>query len=117
MRRTRRQVRGKRRKKRGPSAASRKETRADREPPKAPERLDEDVRETLRAKNAKVMQKRMISASDGQVYYKTPGGPWIKTIAKAVVLPDGTLRALPPDPRPTKRERAKEKRLLKRKEK
>ena len=72
--------------------------------------------EIARVENAKRLQRATVRASDGELYVRWPGGPWMKTSGKAVMLPDGTLRALPPDPRPTKRERARARRRLKREE-
>lgn len=69
--------------------------------------------EEARADNAKKLQKRLIGSSDGTVYHKLPSGQMVKSTLRVVELPDGTLRPVPPDPRPTKRERAKMKRRLK----
>ena len=66
--------------------------------------------------NAKRLAQALIRGSDGQLYCRFPGDPWVKTNGKADALPDGTLRPIPPDPQPSKRERAKAKRQLKRTE-
>ncbi len=64
--------------------------------------------------NAKRIQRATVRASDGELYVVWPGGTMVKTNGQAAARPDGTLIPLPPDPRPTKRERAKAKRRLKR---
>ncbi len=66
--------------------------------------------------NAKRVQRATIRASDGELYVVWHGGTMVKTNGDAAALPDGTLMPLPPDPRPTKRERAKARRQLKHKE-
>ena len=83
------------------------------------ERLGRKVAvEIARAANEERVQRWLVKARDGEMYYRTPGAgnQLIKTSGQAVTLPDGALRLLPPAPRPTKRERAKMKRALKRKE-
>ncbi len=74
--------------------------------------------EIARAANEERVQRWLVKSRDGEMYYRTPGAvnQLIKTSGQAVTLPDGTLRLLPPAPRPTKRERGKMKRVLKRKE-
>jgi len=84
------------------------------------ERLGRKVAvEIARSANEQRIQRWLVKSKDGEMYYRMPGvgNQLIKTSGKAVVQPDGTLRLLPPDPRPTKRERAKARRRLKRKEK
>lgn len=100
-----------------------------RPPPPRPRRLErqvpaseEDIERLGRktavsialAENVKRLERATIRASDGEMYYRFPGGSWVKTSGNAAALPDGTLRPLPPDPRPTKRERAKARRRVKR---
>ena len=81
------------------------------------DRIGKYAIEATRKENEERYQKRLVGSSDGTMYYKTPHGQMIKTDGRAVVRPDGTLRTLPPAPRLSKRERAKMKRNLKRKEK
>jgi hypothetical protein len=64
--------------------------------------------------NAKRVERATIRARDGELYVVWHGGTMVKTNGQAAARPDGTLLPLPPDPRPTKRERAKTKRALKR---
>jgi hypothetical protein len=66
--------------------------------------------------NARRVQRATIRAKDGELYVVWPGGTMVKTNGEAAARPDGTLIPLPPDPRPTKRERAKARRRLKREE-
>ena len=106
------------------SAAARKarKTRADaaRQRPVAEgelDRLGKYAIDEARLENEKRYQRRLVGSSDGTTYYKTPHGQLIKTDGRAAIQPDGTLRSLPPAPRLSKRERAKMKRNLKRKEK
>ena len=112
MRRSRRRVKPKRRTRRNPKALARLDaqqpvTKAD------ATRLGQYARERARPDNLKRIRKAMIRARDGQVYYRGPHG-WVKTSGEVVELPDGTLRPLPPAPRPSKRDRAKMKRRAKR---
>jgi hypothetical protein len=106
------------------SAAARKarKARADvvKQKPVAEAELDRIGKYAIdeaRSENEKRYQRRLVGSSGGQMYYKLPTGQMIKTDGRAVIQADGTLRPLPPDPRPTKRERAKARRRLKRKEK
>lgn len=80
------------------------------------DRIGKYAIEEARTENEKRYQQRLVDASDGTKYYRTPHGQWVKTDGRAIVKPDGTLRTLPPAPRLSKRERAKMKRDLKRKE-
>jgi hypothetical protein len=68
--------------------------------------------------NRERLRRCLAKTRDGQMYYRDPDGrgrTYVRTDGKAMNMPDGTLRLLPPDRRPTKRERAKLKRALKRK--
>ncbi len=111
----------KRHSRRRASAAKRKRDKLARENTKQEavtkadvERLGHYAVEEARTANAKKIQRQTIRGRDGQLYYRTPGGPFVKTSGKAVEYSDGTLVPLRPDPRPTKRERVKAKRRLKR---
>ncbi len=105
---------------RSPAAKKFRKTVADlvrQQPATADEinRLGKYAVEEARDANAKKLQKRLIDSSDGTVYYKLPSGQMVRSTLRAKQQADGTLIPLPPDPRPSKRERAKEKRRLKRK--
>ena len=77
------------------------------------ERLGRHAGKIVSADNLKRIRQDMIRASDGTVYYRGPHG-WMKTNGGLVELSDGTLKPLPLEPRPSKRDRAKMKRRLKR---
>ncbi len=76
-------------------------------------RLGRHAGKLARTENLKRLRESMIKASDGTVYYRSPRG-WTKTNGGLVERSDGTLRPLPPEPLPSKRDRAKMKRRLKR---
>ncbi len=121
MRRDRGSARRKRHNRRRASAAKQKRDKLEAErvrqvPATAAdiERLGKYAVAEARAENAAKLQKRLVGSSGGTVYHKLPSGQMVKSTLRARELPDGTLEPIPPDPRPTKRERAKAKRQLKR---
>lgn len=102
------------------AAAEARRTRADgtKQRPVTEEELDRIGKYAIdeaRSENEQRYRKRLVRSSDGTMYYKMPHGQLIRTDGRAVVQADGTLRPVPPAPRPTKRERAKMKRNLKHK--
>ncbi len=112
MKRSRRRVKLKRRNRRHPKAAARADSQ-QRATKAEVKRLGRHAGKLVRQDNLKRIRQDMIRASDGTVYYRGPHG-WIKTNGGLVKRSDGTLRPLPPEARPSKRDRAKMKRRLKR---